>query len=78
MPRLLRAAHAAERPTAGHYKAIIDAIRDDHISAAQECIRSEDICQGFIKKTEEECEDLSLFLEAAQVGLSTAKVYARC
>ena len=65
--RLLRAAREAERPIAGNPEAIIQAICEEHLAAADEGIRSEEIRARVRQDIQGECRDLSQFLDAAQV-----------
>ncbi|MCJ1402411.1 Aspartokinase [Xylographa trunciseda] len=64
--RLLRAAREAENSQSRQYEGIVHSIRDDHISAAKELVKSETIIRYLIADIEEECQDLVAFLAAAQ------------
>ena len=72
--RLLRAAHEAEKPESNQHEAIVDALCEEHLQAAARCIRSKEILQHLVEDIREECRDLSLFLEAAHVGIPPASV----
>ena len=67
MPRLLRAAREAEKASSKQHDAIVHAIRDDHIRSARLSIRSADILDTLTEQIRDECDDLSVFLEATQV-----------
>ena len=65
--RLLRAAREAEKRHPTECRAIVDAIREDHIKEAEKYIRSPDIVSSLSTTIEAECRDLAVFLEAAQM-----------
>jgi aspartate kinase len=64
--RLLRAARAAEKANHRDYDEIVEAIRTDHIQAAQDTLRSAEILAAFIGAVNAECEGLTKILESAQ------------
>lgn len=64
--RLLRAAEEARKPNSRRYIDIVAEIRDDHIKAAKQTIRNEDIVNALERDIRIECEDLIKVLESAQ------------
>ena len=65
---LLRAAEEALKLQSRLYIDIVDAIRDDHIQAVRQQVRSKDIIDALENKIQKECGRLASFLGAAQVG----------
>lgn len=64
--RLLRAAREAEKIQSNEFEAIVRTICTDHVHAAKHHILSPEILSDLIQHIEEECQDLIVFLEAAQ------------
>lgn len=64
--RLLRCARAAEDPGSRGYYDIVEAIRADHIQAAQDTIKSESILASFADSVNAELAGLIKILESAQ------------
>ncbi|CAI6333487.1 unnamed protein product [Periconia digitata] len=64
--RLLRAARAAERSGDRGYDEIVEAIRLDHIQAAKDILKKDDILAAFTADVNAECESLVKILESAQ------------
>jgi aspartate kinase len=64
--RLLRAARAAEKPANRGYDEFVEAIRVDHIKAAQDTIKNAEILATFTEEVNAECESLTKILESAQ------------
>ncbi|MCJ1476843.1 Aspartokinase [Lambiella insularis] len=64
--RLLRAAREAEHHNSRGYGDIVASVRDEHIEAAKDHIKSESILPYLVADIEEECRDLTAFLAAAQ------------
>lgn len=75
---LLRAAREAEKPGSIQHGAIVEALRDEHIQAAERCIRSKELLQELTRDIREDCRDLLLFLEAASVSADSIFSGARC
>lgn len=72
--RLLRAAREAEISKSCTYEEIVNCIRDDHIQAAQTFFNSPEIVEKFSRTISKECQELIVFLTAAQqVGEITSK-----
>jgi hypothetical protein len=65
--RLMRAAESAMQPGSSQYLSIIEAIRDDHISATNEYVHDEDRRKELISNIEEECSRVAKLLGAAQI-----------
>jgi aspartate kinase len=74
---LLRAAEEALKPQSRLYLDIVNAIRDDHIQAVRQQVRSRDIIDALESEIEAECRGLASFLGAAQVGLAHFPVIRR-
>ncbi|KAI9790390.1 MAG: Aspartokinase [Peltula sp. TS41687] len=62
---LLRAAREAEKSGSSQHGAIVKALCHDHKEAAKALINSEEIWEEYVKDLQDDCVDLSLFLEAA-------------
>lgn len=66
--RLLRAAEEALKPGSRLYLDIVEAIRESHVQAGEEFIRSSERLKALTKEVETECGRLTNFLSAAQVS----------
>jgi hypothetical protein len=64
---LLRAAREAERQGLKQYERIVSVIREDHIAAARNCVKSPDIAEDLIQDINDECNTLLGLLAALQV-----------
>ncbi|KAI9786862.1 MAG: Aspartokinase [Geoglossum umbratile] len=64
--RLLRAAREAERQGSKQYEKIVSVIREDHIAAARDCVKSPDIVEDLIRDINDECRRLSGLLAALE------------
>ncbi|PVI07648.1 aspartate kinase [Periconia macrospinosa] len=64
--RLLRAARSAEKSGDRGYDDIVEAVRLDHITAAKDVLKDEQILASFIAEVNAECESLIKILESAQ------------
>lgn len=64
--RLLRAATEAEVHHSKTFKELIDAVRLDHLEAADTYIKTAEICERFKSEVEDECLMVVRILEAAQ------------
>jgi aspartate kinase len=67
VPRLLRAAEEALKPGSRLYLDIVEAIRESHVDAGAELIKSKEILDQLKSDIETECGKLINFLSAAQV-----------
>ena len=62
---LLRAAREVENSNSTEYREIVEAIKNDHILAAKETIKSEDLREWFVGKVQIECDSLMKILQSA-------------
>lgn len=74
--RLLRAARDAESVKSPKYKDTVTIIRDDHVEAVRASIRSSEIVETVTGAVLQQCQDLNVFLAAAQqIGEISPKSY---
>ncbi|KAK4981013.1 hypothetical protein LTR66_010246 [Elasticomyces elasticus] len=64
--RLLRAAREAEKASSREYHNIVDTVREDHVQAAKDTIKTSNILSQYIEVVEAECDSLIRILESAQ------------
>lgn len=65
---MLRAAREVEKSGPSQHGVIVKTLRKEHHQAAECLIRSEEILKELNKDIEDDCKDLELFLDAANVS----------
>ena len=74
---LLLAAQEAENPESKGHEAIVQAICDSHLEAAEACIRSKKLRDDVSQLIRDECHHLSILLKATQVRPSQQIIASR-